>query len=172
MSLPRWHEEPVAKKHNRAAFDCGEEPLNEFLLRYARQSHESGGAKTFVAIEDSDGTAILGYYSLSPASVEYARTPATLKRRLGRYDVPGFRLARLAVDKKYQGLGLGGQLLLSAGRRCVLAAAEVGGVVLVIDAKNEQAAAWYSSYGALQLDDSPLTLMLPLSTIAAALDLP
>ena len=71
-----------------------------------------------------------------------------------------------------QGLGLGGQLLLSAGRRCVLAAAEVGGVVLVIDAKNEQAAAWYSSYGALQLDDSPLTLMLPLSTIAAALDLP
>ena len=83
--------------------------------------------------------------------------------------MPGFRLARLAVDRKAQGHGLGGQLLLAAGRRCLLAAAEVGGVALVIDAKNERAANWYAGYGAVPLLDAPLTLLLPLATIQAAL---
>jgi GNAT superfamily N-acetyltransferase len=164
-----WHEEPISRKHDRQAFDCGEEALNEFLRRYARQSHELGGAKTFLAIDNADQRTILGYYSLSPSSVDYARTPEMVRRGLARYEVPGFRLARLAVDRRLQGQGLGGQLLLAAGRRCLLAAAEVGGVVLVIDAKNEKVAGWYASYGAAPLLDTPLTLVLPLATIATAL---
>jgi GNAT superfamily N-acetyltransferase len=164
-----WHEEPISKKHDRDAFDCGEEALNEFLRRYARRSHELGGAKTFLAIEDSGGNTALGFYSLSPASVGYARTPETVRRGLARHDVPGFRLARLAVDRRFQGHGIGGQLLLAAGRRCLLAAAEVGGVVLAIDAKNEKVAGWYARYGAVPLLDAPLSLVLPLATIAAAL---
>jgi GNAT superfamily N-acetyltransferase len=164
-----WHEEPIGKKHDREAFDCGDEALNEFLRRYARKSHERGGAKTFLAIEDAGGKSILGFYSLSPASVDYARTPEIVRRGLARHDVPGFRLARLAVDRRWQGKGIGGQLLLAAGRRCLLAAAEAGGVVLVIDAKNERVAAWYASYGAVPMVDAPLTLMLPLATIEAAL---
>jgi GNAT superfamily N-acetyltransferase len=163
-----WHEEPISKKHDRDSFDCGDEALNEFLRRYARKSHERGGAKTFLAIHDADKT-ILGFYSLSPASVDYARTPEIIRRRLARHDVPGFRLARLAVDRRSQGQGIGGQLLLAAGRRCLLASEEVGGVVLVIDAKNERAAGWYASYGAVQLMDAPLTLLLPLGTVEAAL---
>jgi len=163
-----WHEEPIRKKHDREAFDCGEEALNEFLRRYARKSHELGGAKTFLAIDDAED-AVLGFYSLSPASVAYARTPEVTRRGLARHDVPGFRLARLAVDRRFQGQGIGGQLLLAAGRRCLLASAEVGGVVLVIDAKNERVAEWYASYGALPLLDAPLTLLLPLATIDAAL---
>ena len=83
--------------------------------------------------------------------------------------MPGFRLARLAVDRRLQRQGLGGQLLLAAGRRCLLASAEVGGVALVIDAKNERVAGWYASYGALPLLDTPLSLLLPLATIEAAL---
>jgi GNAT superfamily N-acetyltransferase len=164
-----WHAEPINKKHDREAFDCGEEALNEFLRRYARKSHERGGAKTFLAIEDAGSKSILGVYSLSPASVDYSRTPEIVRHGLARYDVPGFRLARLAVDRKWQGKGIGGQLLLAAGRRCLLAAAEVGGVVLVIDAKNEKVARWYASYGAVPLLDGPLTLLLPLGTIEAAL---
>jgi len=164
-----WHEEPISRKHDREAFDCGEEALNEFLRRYARQSHELGGAKTFLAIDNADNRTILGYYSLSPASVDYARTPELVRRGLARYEVPGFRLARLVVDRRFQGQGLGGQLLLAAGRRCLLAAAEVGGVVLVIDAKNEKVAGWYASYRAAPLLDTPLTLVLPLATIAAVL---
>jgi GNAT superfamily N-acetyltransferase len=167
----RWHEEPIAKRHNREAFDCGEEALNEFLRRHARKSHDLGGAKTFLAVDDdnSGGDAILGFYSLSPASVAYAAAPETVRRGLARHDVPAFRLARLAVDRKVQGQGIGGQLLLAAGRRCLLAAAEVGGVALLIDAKNERAAAWYASYGAFPMLDMPLTLLLPLATIATAL---
>ncbi|MGA2022259.1 MAG: GNAT family N-acetyltransferase [Candidatus Sulfotelmatobacter sp.] len=166
--MTAWHEEPINRKHDREGFDCGEEALNEFLRRYARKSHERGGAKTFLAIDDSNKT-ILGFYSLSPASVDYARTPEAVSRGLARHDVPGFRLARLAVDRRWQGRGIGGQLLLVAGRRCLLAAAEVGGVVLVIDAKNARVATWYASYGAVPLLDAPLTLMLPLATAEAAL---
>ncbi len=164
-----WHEEAIHKRHDREAFDCGEEALNEFLRRYARKSHELGGAKTFLAIADDPSKTILGFYSVSPASVEYARTPEVARRGLARYDVPGFRLARLAVDRRWLGQGMGGQLLLAAGRRSLLASAEVGGVVLVIDAKNERVAGWYVSYGALPLLDAPLTLLLPLATIEAAL---
>jgi GNAT superfamily N-acetyltransferase len=169
MSVPSWHEEPIGKKHDRESFDCGYPALNDFLRQHARRSHEAGGAKTFLAIDDQDGKTVLGFYSLSPASVEYARTPDIVKRGLGRYDVPGFRLARLAIAKPLQGQRLGGQLLLAAGRRCIRAAAEVGGVVLVIDAKNESVAKWYAGYGAAPLNDAPLTLLLPLATIAQAL---
>ena len=169
MKRIAWHEEPIGKRHDREAFDCGEPALNGFLRRYARQSHDAGGAKSFLAVGDADNRTILGYYSLSPASIGYARTPEVIRRGLARHDVPAFRLARLAVDLKAQGQGLGGQLLLSAGRRCLLASAEVGGVALLIDAKNERAAAWYASYGALPLLDAPLSLALPLATVATAL---
>lgn len=168
--VPPWHEEPIGKQHNREAFDCSEESLNEFLRRFARKSHERGGAKTFVAVADADPGGVLGFYSLSPASIAYARVPELVRRGLARYEVPAFRLARLAVSQKFQGQGLGGQLLLAAGRRCLRAATEVGGIALLIDAKNERAARWYASYGALPLLDAPLSLLLPFDTIQAALD--
>lgn len=170
MTIPPWHEEPIAKQHNREAFDCGDAALNDFLHRYARQTHEQGGAKTFLAVRDDDPTQVLGFYSLSPASVEFARTPNVIKRGLARHDVPTFRLGRLAVALAMQRKGLGGQLLLAAGKRCLRAAQEVGGVALLIDAKNEAVANWYASYGALPLLDASLTLLLPLTTVKTALD--
>ena len=170
MNLPDWQEAPISKAHDRAAFDGGEAELNDFLRHHARQSHEKGGAKTFVATPIGDDKRVLGFYSLSPASIDYAHTPALVKKGLARYDVPVFRLGRLAVDKTVQGHGLGGQLLLVAGRRCIMAATdEIGGVALLIDAKNEHVAAWYKAYGALPLLDAPESLLLPLSTVEAAL---
>ena len=169
MTLPAWHEEAIAQQHDRSAFNCGQPELNEFLKTHARQSHERGAAKTFLAIDDLEPTKVLGYYSLSPASVEYARTPVILKRGLGRYDIGAYRLGRLAVHVDAQGLGLGGQLLMAAGRRCLRVAQEVGGTVLLIDAKNEQLASWYAGFGALPLLDAPLTLLLPLDLVAAAI---
>ncbi|EGJ51768.1 acetyltransferase [Desulfocurvibacter africanus] len=169
MTIPAWHEEPIARTHDREAFDCGEAALNEFLRQHARKSHQQGGAKTFLAIDDRDGRTILGFYSVSPASIAYERTPELVKRGLARHDVPVFRLARLAMDRSVQGRGLGGQLLLAAGRRCLLAASQAGGVALLIDAKNERAAAWYAGYGAVPLLDAPLSLLMPFKTIQAAL---
>ena len=78
-------------------------------------------------------------------------------------------MARLAVDRKVQGQGLGAQLLLAAGRRCLLVSIEAGGVVLVTDAKSERVARWYASFGAVPLLDAPLSLLLPLATVEAAL---
>lgn len=115
MTVTARHEEAINKQHDREAFDCGEAALNEYLRRHARKSHELGGAKTFLAIDDTDSKTTLGFYSLSPASIQYARTPEIVRRGLARHDIPGFRLARPAVDRKLQGQGLGGQLLLAAG---------------------------------------------------------
>lgn len=170
MSIPPWHEEPISRQHNREAFDCGDPALNDFLRRYARQTHELGAAKTFVAVRDDDPTVVLGFYSLSSASIKFSSTPAVLTRGLARHDVPVFRLGRLAVDKPLKGNGLGGQLLLCAGRRCIHAAQEVGGIALLIDAKNEGVARWYARYGAVPLLDAPLSLLLPLVTIQQALE--
>lgn len=161
-----WREEPVGRHHDRKRFDCGAADLNEYLARYARQNHESGGAKTFVAVSPAEPARILGFYSISPGSIEFARVPAKLTRKLGRYEVPVFRLGRLAVDRSVQGQGIGGDLLLAAGERALAVAAEVGGVALAIDAKDENAMRWYERFGARRLLDDPLKLVLPLSVIA------
>jgi GNAT superfamily N-acetyltransferase len=168
MIVPAWHEEAITRKHDRSAFDCGDAELNDFLRRYARQSHDQGAAKTFLAIAD-DTKAILGFYSLAPASLAYYRAPDVVRRGLARHEVPGFRLARIAIDRAQQGHGLGGQVLLAAGRRCLMVAATVGGIILIIDAKNDRVAAWYASYGAVPLLDAERTLVLPLATIEGAL---
>jgi len=170
-SLPAWHEEPVTKQHDRKSFDCGDVELNEFLWKYARQSHERGGAKTFVAVDDTDGRIVHGYYSLSPASVEYARTPEVLRRGLGQYEIGAYRLSRLAVSISLQGQGLGGQLLLTAARRCLRVAEQAGGTLILIDAKNDRVAAWYAGYGAVPLLDAPRSLVLPLELVRRTLEL-
>ncbi len=169
MTALVWDEAPIAKRHDRAAFDCGDADLNLYLQKYARQNHESGGAKCFVAAPSNAPARILGFYTLSPASLEYARTASLAKKGLARYDVPVFRLGRLAIDNSVQGRGLGGALLIRAADRCIRVAEDVGGVALLIDAKNDRAARWYESYGALRLDDAPLSLVLPLAAAADAL---
>jgi GNAT superfamily N-acetyltransferase len=164
-----WREEPIGRHHDRKSFDCSSHELNEYFNRYARQNHESGGAKTFVAVRPAAPARVLGFYAISPGAIEFARVPARLTRKLGRYDVPVFRLGRLAIDRSVQGQGLGGDLLMAAGERALAVAAEVGGVALAIDAKDEKAAKWYARFGALALLDDPLKLVLPLTTIADAI---
>lgn len=166
-----WREEPIGRNHDRKAFDCGTLELNDYLRQHARQNHEGGGSKTFVAVAPTAPETILGYYSISPASIAFAKVPARLTKGLGRYDVAVYRLARLAVALPVQGQGLGGDLLLAAGARALAVAAQVGGVALAIDAKDEKAARWYERFGAMPLlDSSPLSLVLPFKTIIDALD--
>src|SRR5258708_32153504 len=105
MDFPDWREEAIARHHDRRSFDCGESALNDYLARYARQNHDSGAAKTFVAVAPTHPDSILGYYSISPGAIEFARVPPALTRRLGHYEVPVFRLGRLAVDLSAQGRG-------------------------------------------------------------------
>jgi len=164
-----WREEPIGRHHDRKAFDCGDAVLDEYLRRYARQNHESGGAKTFVAASTSEPSRILGFYTISPGAIEFARVPSDMTRKFGRYDVPVFRLGRLAVDRSAQGQRLGSDLLLAAGARALAVAAEVGGVALAIDARNDDVVRWYGRFGAQPLRDDPLKLILPLAVVADAL---
>jgi GNAT superfamily N-acetyltransferase len=169
VNLPSWREEAIGRSHDRKAFDCGTPELNVYLQRYARQNHESGGPKTFVVASTVEPTKILGYYSISPGAIEFSRVPDALTRKLGRYEVPVFRLGRLAVSHDLQGYGLGSDLLLAAGARALAVAAEVGGTALAIDAKDANAARWYARFGAVALLDNPLQLVLPLASIGEAL---
>lgn len=169
MSFTSWREEAIARQ-DRTSFDCGDAAMNVFLQNHARKNHERGASKTFLAM-NSENDAILGFYTLSPAETEFERVPEQFRKGLGRYVVGGFRLARIAVSRSEQGKGLGGQLLMAAGLRCIRAAADVGGTLMFIDAKNESVAKWYRSYGALSLDDRPLSLFLPLASFEAGLRL-
>jgi GNAT superfamily N-acetyltransferase len=164
-----WREEPIGRHHDRRRFDCGAPDLNDYLVHHARQNHASGGAKTFVAASLAEPTRVLGFYSISPGAIEFARVPATLTKKLGRFEVPVFRLARLAVDLSVRRQGLGGDLLLLAGARALAVAEAVGGVALAIDAKDGPAAHCYERFGALPLLDDPLKLILPLCVIADAI---
>jgi GNAT superfamily N-acetyltransferase len=169
MTALLWEEAPLAKQHDRTAFDCGDADLNIYLQRYARQNHDSGGAKCFIAAPATAATRILGFYTLSPASLDYSRTPAVVKKGLDRCDVPVFRLGRLAVENNVRGRGLGGALLMRAAKRCMIVAQQVGGIALLVDAKNDHAAKWYAGYGAVPLLDAPLSLVLSFAVVADAL---
>ena len=166
---PRWREEALTRRHDRAGFDCGVGALNDYLRRYARQNHQSGGAKTFVAAAVASPNTVLGYYTIAPGAIDFADVPDAAKRGLGRYEVPVFRLGRLAVSVGERAAVSAGSCSWPQANGALAVAEAVGGVALAIDAKDEAAAGWYERFGALRLLDNPLALVLPLATIAAAL---
>ncbi len=169
MILPQWHEEAIAKSHDRAYFDCGDQRMNEFLRRFSRQSHEQNASKTFCAVDSATPNRIIGFYTIAPTAVAHGEISAGITRGLARHEVPGFKLARIATDLRVAGNGLGGQLLAAAALRCLRIAGEGGGILLVINAKNERAANWYAGYGAVPLRDRPLAFAVSLATFATDL---
>lgn len=148
--------------HDRSGFDCGTPALDGYLREQVSQDIRRRVAACFVALTDE--LRIAGYYTLATASVPLADLPDPMRRKLPRYPaVPAIRMGRLAVDVAYKGQGLGGALLFDALRRA--ARSEIPGVALIVDAKDDQAAAFYRHHGFIPLADSPLTLFLPLATV-------
>lgn len=92
-----------------------------------------------------------------------------MTKGFSQHEVAGFKLAWIATDISVAGHGLGGQLLATGALRCLRIAAEAGGVLLIIHAKSERAAQWYTSYGAEPLYGKQLTLVMPLATFTANL---
>ncbi|WP_396432552.1 GNAT family N-acetyltransferase [Limnohabitans sp.] len=152
---------PLDGAHDRAKFHGDSEPLNRYLREQASQDIRRRVAACFVAL--ADGQRIAGYYTLASASLYLADLPASTRKKLPRYPtVPAVRMGRLAVDRDFKGQGLGGALLADALLRA--ARSEIAAFALVVDAKDEAAAAFYSHHGFIALPDSPLTLFLPLAT--------
>lgn len=167
-SALEWREQALTRDHDRGAFDCGSPPLNEYLQRYARRNHESGGAKTFAAVALETSTVVLGYYSISPGAIESAKTPQAITRRLRRYEVPVFRLGRPAVALSVQGW-VSAVTCYWPQANARLPWRKTPAESLAIDAKDEKAAGWYERYGTLRLLHDPLKLGLPLETILRAI---
>jgi len=160
--------EKISRNVNRDGFDCGVPSLNEYLKRYALQNLRKNVGVTIVATSGEDRKRVLGYYSVSMAQVEFDQMPEDLAKGLPRYPVPAMRLGRLAVDVSTRGMGVGADLLRDALMRAIGLSREVGTCVVLVDAIDDKAKAFYLHYGFIPLQDMPLTLVLPIETIASA----
>lgn len=154
-----------AVAHDRAAFNSGSEPLDRYLREQVTQDIRRRVVACFVAL--ADGQCIAGYYTLASASLLLTDLPDSTAKKLPRYPtVPAVRMGRLAVDQSFKGQGLGGALLADALYRATRA--EIAAYALMVDAKDEAAAAFYLHHGFIMLPDSPLVLFLPLATALAS----
>jgi GNAT superfamily N-acetyltransferase len=152
--------ESLTKQHVRDAFDCGEDSLNDFLRRFARQNDERGLGRSFVAVTPDD-VRICGYYTLASGAVAFD----TMPEKLPRYPVPVAHLGRLAVDRTAQGRGLGAFLLVDALKRVLKTADQIGLYAVEVYALNAQAKAFYLKYGFQPLLDDPFHLYLSIKTV-------
>lgn len=142
--------EPLAIHHRLEGFDCGKPALNGWLLRHARQAQGSGSAKTFVVCEDNR---VAGYFSLTVGQVDTPDAPERFRKGMGQYPIPVVILARLAVDRRDQGRGIGIGLLKDAIRRTVLIAEHAGIRAMLTHPIDEEAARVYRRFG---FEPSPL----------------
>ena len=150
---------PLAGDHDRQGFDCGRQELNDWLRQVARQHQDKGLSKTFVAVREDEPTRICGYYALTLAELENRHLPQAWRKKLPRR-IPGVRLARLAVDRQFQGKRLGELLLVDALTRAQRIYAEADGIGLFVDALDEQAAGYYRNFGFAASPNNPLLLYL------------
>ncbi len=155
--------ELLAAHHDRRGFSCGEPALDDYLHRLARQHADSKISRTYVA---ANNEVILGYYSLAMSAIRKEQLPEQHQKRFPNYPVPVARLARLGVDQKQQGKGLGKLLLLDALYRCYRLSEEIGSVGVVVDAKHARAQSFYRQFNFEEFPETPLTLWLPIAAIA------
>ena len=145
-------------------FDCAHPSLNQFLQRYALVNQKAGSAQTYVCCKDGK---VVGFYSLTVGSVEREDAPHRVVKGLARHPVPVMILARLAVDKTYQGKGLGRALLKDALLRTLHVADIVGIRALIVHAKNDVARQWYIKWEFEPSPTDPFHLFLMLKDLKA-----
>lgn len=154
--------EALGDAHERASFSCGQEPLDRYFETQATQDIRRRVASCFVAVEEETGR-VAAYYTLAAAGIPLTDLPPELVKKLPRYpSIPAVRVGRLAVDTRFQGRGLGAGLLADALRRVM--ASPPAAYALLVDAKDDQAVAFYQHHGFIALAGQPRTLFLAVST--------
>lgn len=145
----QWVIQKLDRTHIVDAFDCGYDDLNRYISRFALNNQSAGSAQTYVATTDNQ---VVGYYSLAVGAVAHAGAPARIVKGLARHPVPVMLLARLAVDNRAKGTGLGAALLYDALAR-TLRAADIAGIrAVIVHAKDDAARRFYEHF---DFDPSP-----------------
>jgi len=156
--------EPLGKAHDRAAFSCGSEALDNYLKTQASQDIAKRVAACFVLTPD--GRTVAGFYTLSQYSVDLVTLPEEIVKKLPKYpEVPATLVGRLAICERFRGQGLGEFLLLDALYRCLQQSKQVASAAVVVEAKDEAAKRFYERFGFLSLPETPNRLFLPIKTI-------
>jgi GNAT superfamily N-acetyltransferase len=146
-------------RHDVVSFDCGSEPLNDYLKHFAWINQQAAAARTYVAAR---GKRVVGFYTLAFGSIAHEEASPRVRKGLARHPIPVMVLARLAVDRNEQGAGLGKGLLKDALLR-TLQAAEIAGLrAFVVHAKDENAKTFYQRAGfePSPIDDHHLMLLI------------
>lgn len=150
------------RRHDRDGFTCGVPVLDDYLRHRAGQHHRNGIATTHVLIDEAEPARILGYCSLSAAQLHLHDLCEADRRRLPTYPVPAVRLGRLAISTREQGKGYGRLLLGHAVNQTLSVRQTMGVRVIVVDAKDAHAAAFYQAFGFRRTANAALTLYLPI----------
>lgn len=155
---------PIQKEHNRAAFSCGYEQLDNYLKRQARQDVSRDLSACYVLL--GDDSEIYGFYTLSASSISSIVFPDKLRNKLppSYNDLPTVLLGRLAIDKRRQGEGYGAVLLMDALSRVARIATELGTLAFLVDPIDDTARAFYERFGFIHLPGSG-KMMMPMRTI-------
>lgn len=165
MSAP-FRLEPLGSGHDRDAFSCGVAALDRYLASQASQDIKRRVSACYVALEVTSGK-VVGYYTLAAGSVPLNDLPPALTKRLPRYpSVPAARVGRLAIDQAFQGQKLGGALLADAAVRAARSEAAI--FALIVDAKDDGAAAFYRHHGFEPFGGNGLQLIVPLQRFLQA----
>lgn len=166
MSVPLSPPEPLGDDHQINTFDSGEPVLDDWLRRRARANQTSGASRTYVVCE---GTRVAAYYALASGAIAQAGTPGRFRRNMPD-PIPVVVLARLAVDKNYQGRGLGRALFRDAAQRVANAADTIGIRGIVVHAISEEARKFYIALGFDSCPAEAMTLVVTLRDLRAALE--
>ncbi len=156
---------PLAAHHDIDGFTSGVALLDDWLKRRARANQASGASRTFVLCE---GDRVVGYYALASGAVTVHEAPSRVRRNMPD-PIPVAILGRLAIDRAYQGRGLGRLLVRDAGLRLLQAAEILGIRALLVHALSEDAKAFYLALGLAPSPLDPMTLMVTLSDLASAI---
>jgi predicted GNAT family N-acyltransferase len=160
------HIEPLGRQHVRSDFNCGSPVLDRYLQQQARQDADKHVAAPFVLVE-APSAAVLGYYTLSAATIDVDQIAPELAQRLPRYpQLPVTLIGRLAVHTACKGRRLGELLLMDALQRSLNHAAEIAAMAVVVQAKDEAAAAFYRRYDFAAFQADSRRLYLPMKTVA------
>jgi GNAT superfamily N-acetyltransferase len=156
----------LGPEQDLSGFDCGQDELNRWLLDHALASQKADLARTYLALTDAD---VAGYVSLTTGSIRREAAPRRWARGMPRHPIPTILIARVAVDRRHQGARLGSRLLAEALRLAVAASDTAAARLVVVDAIDDQAAAFYRRWGFIDVPENPRRLFRKISDVRRTL---